>query len=139
MSWCPVLRAGSRRPHLLLVARRAVSTSSTPPTKHTFIVYAPDKTDEGTLERRLSVRPSHLVGVSGMRERGLVKFGGAMLTPESVAGPKKMVGSVMFYEAASLDEVRAAVEGDIYYTSGVWDPERIVIQPFAAAMPWPGN
>ncbi|KAI0056169.1 hypothetical protein BV25DRAFT_1842452 [Artomyces pyxidatus] len=30
----------------------------TGPTKHTFVVHAPDKTDEGILERRLSVRPS---------------------------------------------------------------------------------
>lgn len=33
--------------------------SSAPP-RHKFIVYAPDMTDEGALQRRLSVRPAHL-------------------------------------------------------------------------------
>lgn len=39
------------------------------------------------------------------------------LTDES--GRKKMTGSLMFYEAESIEEVRKIVESDIYYTSGV--------------------
>jgi hypothetical protein len=30
-----------------------------------------------------------------------------------------MTGSLMFYEAESMEEVRKMVESDIYYTSGV--------------------
>ena len=76
-----------------------------------------------------------------------------MLTPESVqlGQEKKMVGSVLIFEAETLDAVKTLVEKDIYYTSGVvclflshylswaeiivvqWDPEKLVIAPFVAA------
>lgn len=45
-----------------------------------------------------------------------------MFSPESVllgATQKKMVGSVMFFQADSIEEVKKSVESDIYYTSGV--------------------
>lgn len=43
-----------------------------------------------------------------------------MLTPESVdTKPKEMVGSILFYEAESLEEVQKTVDSGIYYTSGV--------------------
>jgi len=42
---------------------------------------------------------------------------GTSVTDES--GRKKMIGSLMFYEAESIEEVRKIVESDIYYTSGV--------------------
>ena len=42
------------------------------------------------------------------------------LTDES--GRKKMTGSLMFYEAESIEEVRKIVESDIYYTSAVVRP-----------------
>jgi hypothetical protein len=80
--------------------------------------------------------------------------GGAMLTPESIepGGESKMIGSVLVYEAESLEEVRKVVESDIYYKSGVvslpcmtamctdcdfvrqWDPEKLVILPFKLAV-----
>lgn len=47
-----------------------------------------------------------------------------MLTPESVqlGQEKKMVGSVLIFEAETLDAVKTLVEKDIYYTSGVVCP-----------------
>lgn len=48
--------------------------------------------------------------------------GGAMLTPESIASPtaeKKMIGSVIIFEADSIETVRKAIESDIYYTGNV--------------------
>jgi len=113
----------------------AMSTTSGPKL-HQFLVFAPDKTDEGAFQRRLSVRDSHLGKAKKMTEAGKIKLGGAMLSPESIAtpdAPKKMVGSTMIYEAETLQEVEDIVKGDIYYTTGVWDPEKIVILPFAAA------
>jgi hypothetical protein len=49
------------------------------------------------------------------------EFGGALLAPELTDenGRKKMTGSLMFYEAESIEEVRKMVESDIYYTNGV--------------------
>jgi len=43
------------------------------------------------------------------------------LAPELVdeKDRKKMAGSLMFFEAESIEEVRKIVESDIYYTSGV--------------------
>jgi uncharacterized protein len=35
------------------------------------------------------------------------------------SGRKKMTGSLMFYEAENIEEVRKVIESDIYYTSGV--------------------
>jgi len=40
-------------------------------------------------------------------------------------------------QAESLEAVKKMIETDIYYTSNVWDPERIVILPFAAVTPIP--
>lgn len=46
---------------------------------HTFIVYAPDKTDEGAYERRLSVRAKHLEDIGVKKAEG-VKFSKSYIT-----------------------------------------------------------
>lgn len=93
------------------------------------------------LDHRFSVREKHLKGVDGLLESGIMKFGGAFLTPEFTdeRGRKKMVGSVLFYEAESIEEVHKVVESDPYYTDGVWDKEKLVILPFVPAMHWPST
>ncbi|KAJ7793924.1 hypothetical protein B0H14DRAFT_2924755 [Mycena olivaceomarginata] len=88
--------------------------------------------------RRLSVRPKHLENAAKAVSEGLIRVGGALLTPESLTGgDKKLIGSAMIYEAESLEVVKSVIESDIYYTAGVWDPERLVILPFVAATPFP--
>jgi hypothetical protein len=53
---------------------RAMSTtSSSNLIRHRFFVYAPDKTEEGTLARRLAVRENHLVGAKDGHERGFIR------------------------------------------------------------------
>ena len=49
------------------------------------------------------------------------EFGGAFLAPELTdeKGRKKMMGSVLFYEAENIEEVRKVVEADPYFTDGV--------------------
>ncbi|RDX47528.1 hypothetical protein OH76DRAFT_1354079 [Lentinus brumalis] len=111
-------------------------STDTPAPRHKFIVYAPDMTDADTLQRRLSVRPAHLEKAAEYIKDGMFKVAGAMLTPESIASPtaeKKMVGSVFICEAESLEEVRKVMQSDVYYTSGVWDKEKLVILPVALA------
>ncbi|KAJ3517643.1 hypothetical protein NLJ89_g373 [Agrocybe chaxingu] len=113
-----------------------MSSSPATPVKHHFLVYAPDKTEPGTLERRLSVRESHLAVAKENIASGFIRVGGMMTTPEAFTNPdapKKMVGSALICEAETIEQVRKMVEADIYYTSGVWDPEKIVILPFFAA------
>ncbi|KAH9925936.1 uncharacterized protein BXZ73DRAFT_49701 [Epithele typhae] len=128
--------ASLRRPCLPQTRTR----SSIASVRHHFIVYAPDMTDEGAFARRLSVRPAHLSAAGEQIKTGVFKLAGAMLTPESIASPtadKKMVGSVFVCEAESLQAVRELMESDVYYTSGVWDKEKLVIMPLALATPLP--
>jgi len=113
---------------------------STAPTRQRFFVYAPDKTDEGILQLRLSVREKHLVGVKAAIADGTIRVGGFFTTPESIATPtteKKVIGSTFICEADSIDEVKSLVERDEYYKAGVWDANKIVIVPFFAATPIP--
>ncbi|KAH9949255.1 hypothetical protein B0H21DRAFT_145187 [Amylocystis lapponica] len=105
-------------------------------TLQTFIVYAPDVDAPDTFQRRLSTRPAHLENAVRLHHNGSIVYGGAMLSPESVASPtaeKKLIGSVIVYAAESLEAVRAIVESDLYYTEKVWDKEKLVILPFAQA------
>jgi len=105
---------------------------------HKFIVYAPDKTEAGTFEKRLSVRSQHLENASVLIGTGTIKVAGAMLTPESIdARDKKMIGSMFIMQAGHIDAVRDIIQNDIYYTAGVWDPEKLVIVPFISATPFP--
>ncbi|EJT98054.1 hypothetical protein DACRYDRAFT_24596 [Dacryopinax primogenitus] len=92
-----------------------------------FFVYAPDFTDEAAPERRNSVRAEHLK-VAAARTNTLL--GGPMVTEEG-----KMTGSTMFINADSEEKVRAIVESDIYYKSGVWDPANIAIWWYRPAGP----
>nr|VWO99809.1 Uncharacterized protein [Ganoderma boninense] len=112
------------------------SQPSSAPARQKFIVYAPDMSDEGAFQRRLSVRQSHLDNATIQAGNGVVKLGGAMLTPESIVpgAEKKMVGSVFVCEAESLEAVRNLMENDVYYTNGVWDKEKLVILPLVLAI-----
>ncbi|TEB37487.1 hypothetical protein FA13DRAFT_1705674 [Coprinellus micaceus] len=136
-------------------------SSQARPTPKYFFVYAPDKTEAGTFERRMSVRPKHLETAHERTGQGLIRMldtvvnsvhaaltipppslvlEAACSTPESIASPdapKKLIGSTFIYQAESLEEVKKLVESDVYYQSGVWDPEKIVITPFAPATPLP--
>ncbi|KAF9047354.1 hypothetical protein BJ165DRAFT_1526675 [Panaeolus papilionaceus] len=115
-------------------------STSTQPTLHKFFVYCPDKTEPGTLEKRLSVRSKHLETAKDRIANGFIRVGGMMTTPEALTNPdapKHMVGSAFICEAENIEFVHKKIEEDIYYTSGVWDPEKIVILPFFAATPIP--
>lgn len=138
---CPVnmlfYRARFLQPSRNITSRRLISCTAV--NMHKFIVYAPDKTDEGCFQRRLSVRPKHLENSAKLHEAGelsvcsvlsrlvqttslmiILEIGGAMLTPESITGSeKKMVGSVLILEANSLADVTKRITEDIYYTAGV--------------------
>ncbi|KAG6829455.1 hypothetical protein H0H92_004515 [Tricholoma furcatifolium] len=90
-------------------------------TLHKFMVYAPDYKEEGTFEKRLGVRTTHLENIKP-KLGGFIRVGGVLLSPESIATPdaeKKMVGSMFICEAESIEKVREIVESDVYYTSGV--------------------
>ncbi|KAI0026863.1 hypothetical protein K488DRAFT_75017 [Vararia minispora EC-137] len=113
--------------------------------RHTFIVWAPDRIDPDALARRLAVRPQHLVRAHELHARGVILTGGPMRPPESITpgasvdAQNAFVGSTMIVAASSLEEARAVVEGDLYYTSNVWDKEKLTILPYSPSLPWPAN
>ncbi|KAH9856776.1 hypothetical protein C2E23DRAFT_721806 [Lenzites betulinus] len=101
-----------------------------------FSIYAPDYTDEEAIQRRLSVRATHLANAA---ENKSMKVGGAMLSPnESLDTPgadKKMIGSFMILECASYEEAKHMIETDVYWIGNVWDKEKTVIRPFVTPKP----
>ncbi|EAU91564.1 hypothetical protein CC1G_02053 [Coprinopsis cinerea okayama7 len=107
----------------------------------TFFVYAPDGKGEGALEKRYSVRPQHLAAMQPLLASKVVRFGGILLDDKNQPTEEdprlRIIGSTMIVEAESIDKVREIVESDIYYKTGVWDKENIVITPFIPATPLP--
>lgn len=49
------------------------TNATTTPTRHRFLVFAPDKTEGGTFEKRMSVRPVHIEGAKSNFANGLVR------------------------------------------------------------------
>ena len=47
--------------------------SSTAPSLPKFVVWAPDYTDDGALQRRLAVRPSHLKNIQTLIRQGSLR------------------------------------------------------------------
>ncbi|TFL04766.1 hypothetical protein BDV98DRAFT_502223 [Pterulicium gracile] len=104
-----------------------------------FFVYAPDKTEEGTFQKRLAVREQHLVVARENIASKKIRFGGALLNEESLVSEekKKLIGSTFVISAVNMEEARKFVQDDIYYTTGVWDADKVVITPFMAATGFP--
>ncbi|KAL1305588.1 hypothetical protein AAFC00_007193 [Neodothiora populina] len=100
--------------------------------KHEWIVILPDNTD--ALEKRMSVRQSHLSNLTPDVESGLWLMGGATLDepPKEGEGPK-INGSIMLALAETKEEVLEKLKGDVYSQSGVWNWEKVQIYPFKAA------
>ena len=111
-------------------------------TLHTFLLWAPDYTDADALNRRLAVRPKHFENARPLTKSGVMstyeyhptpsprrmsgsyltttELGGALIDPPTYnTSERKMIGSMIIYEAESMEAVRKIVEEDIYYTGGV--------------------
>ncbi|KAI0821108.1 hypothetical protein BC629DRAFT_1587421 [Irpex lacteus] len=112
--------------------------SNNTPKKYTFLLYAPDYTDSEAPNRRLAVRPKHLENAKVMFEGGVSRIGGALISPDTYDTPnRKMIGSMMVFEAENIEAVRKIVKQDVYYIGGVWDKEKLVIVPWVSAHPLP--
>ncbi|KAF8558002.1 hypothetical protein OG21DRAFT_1383352, partial [Imleria badia] len=127
------------------------------PRSHPYLVWAPDYTDDGALARRMAVRPRHFITANKQIEQGilneplergcvrcaaspltrcLTEVAGGLITPESqdaALGNKKFVGSVLLYEADSIEDVRKRVERDLYWTENVRDKEKQLLLPILMA------
>ena len=92
-----------------------------------FLVVAKDGTDDGAVERRMRVRPTHLEAIAPLVEDGHVLVGGAILNEGD-----EMIGSMLLVDFADRAEVDAWLEADPYVTGGVW--QEIEVSPFRAAV-----
>jgi len=85
-----------------------------------FLIHALDSTKEGTLERRMSVRPKHLEHVAGYRENGHVIGAGGILNDNG-----DMIGSFLVMEFDSRAELDEYIAGEPYVVNGVWEDVRV--------------
>ena len=68
----------------------------------------------------------HLEAIKTNVSSGAINMGGAMLEEEPKDGePLKVNGSAMLIAADTREEAMQIIENDIYYESGVWDPEKV--------------
>ena len=82
-----------------------------------FIVIAHDGKDEGALERRLSVRESHLEFASKMFDSGKWLFASALLDDEEI-----MNGSVIVCDFSSQKELEEEwLDKEAYVLGNVWE------------------
>lgn len=85
-----------------------------------FLLIAHDGKDAGAKERRLNARQAHLDGAKLLKEKGHFINGGAILDE---AG--EMVGSTLYLEFASRDELDEWLANDPYTTGGVWKETQV--------------
>ncbi|EKM80792.1 hypothetical protein AGABI1DRAFT_83752 [Agaricus bisporus var. burnettii JB137-S8] len=116
-----------------------MSTSTTP--KKKFCVYAPDYPNN--LARRFEVREAHLADVKPHINSGVFRVAGIVADPDkpttTIDGQTRpnAQGSLLIVEADTLEEVKKLIMNDVYWKNGVWDKEKVVIQPFLPATPFP--
>lgn len=80
-----------------------------------FLVIGHDGTDDNALERRLSVREAHIARGDQMRDAGKMLYGAAILDDS-----EKMIGSVIFLDVESRDELDQWLKVEPYVTGNVW-------------------
>ena len=88
-----------------------------------FVVVAYDGTDEGALERRMSVRPQHLANMAKVKETGSVVCAGGILDDEG-----HPMGSVVVLDFDSREKLDAYLESEPYIATGVW--QDVKVEPF---------
>jgi len=91
-----------------------------------WIIHAWDGTDEGALERRLSIRENHLDGARELKQNGQFVIGGAMLNDQG-----QMIGSTMIVQFETKEELQAWIDREPYIQKGIW--QKWEVFPFRVA------
>ncbi|KAK3628213.1 hypothetical protein LTR56_018727 [Elasticomyces elasticus] len=87
------------------------------------------------MRQHVDLASDHLANLKPNVESGFWVMGGASLDePVKEGEAAKINGSVMMAVADTKEEVLAKIKEDLYYTSGVWDVEKIQIFPFKSAI-----
>lgn len=91
-----------------------------------YIVTGYDFTDDGAIQRRLNVRPHHLDFARATKMAGNLITAAAILNEDGNA-----VGSVMFLQFETEEELEAWKSSEPYVTQGVW--ETVDVKPARVA------
>ncbi len=91
-----------------------------------FVIHAKDHTDAEALNRRLSVRSTHLQRMREEKRKGIFIIGGALLNEKG-----NMAGSVIILSLPDEQSVWNWIEDDVYKTHRVWN--EISVLPFRVA------
>lgn len=92
-----------------------------------YVIYAEDVPD--SLEKRLSVRPAHLVRLQLLQDEGRLLTAGPMPAVDSNdPGAAGFTGSTVIAEFESLEAAQAWAEADPYVAADVY--EKVTVRPY---------
>ncbi|BCR86520.1 YciI family protein [Aspergillus chevalieri] len=123
-TWNYVSRGG--RSPIRTVGYRTMATATGKPKE--FLCILPDMPN--ALDIRKKVRPIHYEGIKPLVETGRLVVGEHPAEGEDAL----FKGSMIVYTGESVEDVREAINGDIYAKSGVWDLEKVQIIPYVSAV-----
>lgn len=94
-----------------------------------YLITAFDDNDEQAQQRRMAARPGHLETAAQLKAAGNLIAGGAILDDDG-----NMIGSTLYVEFTSREELDSWMRNDPYVTGGVWKdvnimPIRLAIKP----------
>ena len=92
-----------------------------------FLITAYDGTDSDALDRRMAARPAHIDAVASLKENGQIIAGGAILNDDD-----QMIGSTLYVDFESREELDSWLNNDPYTTGNVW--QDISVQPIRLAV-----
>ena len=97
-----------------------------------YLVIAKDH--PGTLAQRLASRADHLARLNDLNNQGRLKIAGPLPAIDaSEPGDAGFTGSALIVEFESIEDVRAWVSSDPYFTAGVYANADIF--PFKPVLP----
>lgn len=86
-----------------------------------YLVIAYD--NEGALEKRLAARDAHVEGARKLMAEGKIINAGALIEEE------QMVGSTLFVDFETDEEINEWLENEPYVQHGVWNMDEFQIVP----------
>ncbi|MFT4863426.1 MAG: hypothetical protein ACI95C_002657 [Pseudohongiellaceae bacterium] len=94
-----------------------------------YLVTAFDDTDENALQRRMAARAAHLESADQLKAAGKIIAGGAILDDDN-----KMIGSTLYVNFATREELNQWLQNDPYVIQGVWKdvnvlPIKLAVKP----------
>ena len=97
-----------------------------------YFIHAHDA--EGTLAKRMDVRPDHVARLKAMNEEGRLLTAGPLPAIDSEdPGPAGFSGSMLVLRFDSIEDAKAWAQDDPYLAAGVY--ERVDVYPFKPVLP----